>query len=279
MDRMATLQMPDDVYAHKDSIVLFNQLAVKIEMDSVSNSSYYAWLDRMRRDVGQLVPGAEIAEKEDARKSPPLNRAVYYDTVDYKILPTGALLRTSCNIITHAFCAFKYAEDEHGVRGDYRYVFGGEEKRIIQTSPTSKEAVAIVSNLMARTDIRHPGTYLEECYGISGKTLTPSICLDDYRYTFFVWLDKRDALRCSIDRAHVSNLRLPEEERREMPVSEVELAIYPHIDPEVARDRRVVQLIEALAGSLCGEFCVRATTDIKYQRGARVLGLYDQVIQ
>jgi hypothetical protein len=246
---------------------------VKIEMDDVSNPEYYQWLDGMRRDIGDLVPGAEIAEKPGARDAPPLNTAVYYDTTDYQILPTGALLRTSCNIITHAFCAFKAAEDIHGVRGDYRYVFDGEEKGIIQRTPTSPEAVVIVHTLLRRTDIEHPGTYLRAAHGIDPTALLPAICLHDLRYTFFVWLDKRDALRCSLDRARVSDLRLPDKERVETPVSEVELAIYPHLEPAVASDPRIVRLVEALRESLCGTFGARTTREIKYQRAARALGM------
>jgi len=275
---MTSLQMPTEeaVYIKEENIVVFNQLAVKIEMDSVSNEEYYAWLDEMIETIGSIVPGAKIVEKENARNSPPLNTAVYYDTEDYRVLPTGALLRTSCNKITHAFCAFKKAQDEHSVRRDHRHVFSGEEKQTIQNDPTSKEAVAIVSRLMARKDIDHPGTYLEKHYGIRGEDLIPAICLDDYRYTFFVWLDRKDALRCSIDRAFVSNLRLPEQERERKPVSEVELAIYPRISPEVAQDPRVVDLIKTLSDSLCQKFGVKITTDIKYQRAAKALGIYKQ---
>lgn len=275
---MADLQMPsgEDVYSKKDSIVVFNQLAVKIEMDSVSNEDYFAWLDRMTSQIGQRVPGAQIAEKENARNSPPLNIAVYYDTDDYRVLPTGALLRTSCNRITHAFCAFKMAQNAHSVRRDHRYVFAGEEKQTIQQAPTSEAAVAIVKRLLARKDIEHPGTFLERHYGVRGEDLKPAISLDDYRYTFFVWLDKKDALRCSIDRAHVADLRRPEQEREKKPFSEVELAIYPRIDPEVAQDPRVVELIRSLSDSLCQELGVQVTTDIKYQRAARVLGISRQ---
>ena len=270
--------MPEHVYARQGNTVVFNQLALKIEMDSVSNQAFYAWLDRRKADIAQHVAGAEIAEKENARESPPLNTAVYYDTSDYRILPTGALLRTSCRIDTHAFCAFKHAQDENSVRKDYRHVFEGDEKRTIQRAPASPEAIAIVQRLLARTDIRHPGSYLEEYYGIGASTLSPSVYLDDYRYKFFVWLDKKDALRCSIDRAWVKDLRLPEKDQKQVPVSEVELAIYPRLDPEVARDPRVVRLIEFLADSLCREFGVRITTDIKYQRAARVLGIYGAVL-
>src|SRR3954467_13828112 len=103
---MVDLQVPEQIYKRAGEIVLFNQLAVKIEMDHVSNDDYYNWLDQITAEIGHIVPGAKIAEKENARVSPPLNTAVYYDADDYRILPTGALLRTSCNRITHAFCAF-----------------------------------------------------------------------------------------------------------------------------------------------------------------------------
>ncbi|GGQ75243.1 MULTISPECIES: hypothetical protein [Kitasatospora] len=270
-----TPKMPENeaVYTKKGDFVVFNQLALKIEMDAVSNEAYYAWLDDMAATIGDLVPGAQIAEKENARVTPPLNTAIYYDTEDFRILRTGALLRTSCNKITHAFCAFKAAQDENHVRKDHRYVFDGEEKRTIQGAPDSPEAVAVVKRLLARTDIEHPGRHLEENYGIPPQELFPALKLDDYRYTFFVWLDKRDALRCSIDRAFVSNLRLPEAEREVKPVSEVELAIYPRIDPEVAKDPRVVDLIKTLSENLCARFDTRVTADIKYQRSAKALGM------
>ena len=110
------------------------------------------------------------------------------------------MLRTSCNRITHAFCAFKAAEDGDGIREDHRHVFADAEKRTIQVAPASFEAVAIVTRLLARRDIDHPGRSLHREYSIDPTTLEPAIQLDDYRYTFFVWLDERDALRCSIDR-------------------------------------------------------------------------------
>ena len=271
---MATLRLPEKVYAIAGDVVVFNQLAVKIEMDHVSNDAYYAWLDRMTNTIGFLVPGAAIVEREDARTAPPLNTAVYYDTADYRILPTGSLLRTSCNRITHAFCAFKLAQDLHSVRSDHRFVFSGNDKRVIQTAPISDNAVAIVKKLLRRRDIVHPGTYLERHLGLMGDLLEPAICLEDYRYTFFVWLDNKDALRCSIDRFVVSDLRLPTRIRRKIPVSEVELAIYPRITPAVASDQRVLHLLRALSDSLCAEFNVSITEDIKYQRAARSLGLY-----
>ncbi|ACM20766.1 hypothetical protein Geob_2413 [Geotalea daltonii FRC-32] len=275
---MDCIRMPSEeaVYTvEPGKLVIFNQLAVKVEMDNVTNEQYYQWLDEMKDCIDGLVHGAKIVEKENARVTPPLNTAIYYDTEDYKILNTGALLRTSCNKITHAFCAFKEASDSHSVRRDHRYVFAGDEKKTIQNGPDSIEAVSIVKSLLKRKDIDQPGLHLEQKLGIRGTDLIPSIRLDDYRFTFFVWLDKKDALRCSIDRAHVSNLRLPEDKRKSCPVSEVELAIYPRISPEVAKDPRVVKLIEVLSQSLGNRFGVSITKKIKYQRAAQVLGIFD----
>ncbi len=270
---MTKFQMPEAVYFQKDSVVHFHQLAVKIEMDAVSNEQYFSWLDRVSEQIGSIVEGAQIAEKPSARVSPPLNTAIYYDTGNYAILPTGALLRTSCNKITHAFCAFKMAEDETSVRNDHRYVFEGEEKRAIQEAPASEESVRIVTNLLARTDIVHPGTHLRAATGIEPRDLFPAICLEDLRYTFFTWLDGKDALRCSIDRFQVSDLRVAEMDRVRRPLSEVELAIYPRISSEVAADRRVIDLMEALRDSLTSQFGVSVTKAIKYQRAADALGI------
>lgn len=266
-------EQKNKIYLRTGESVIFRQLGVKVEMDRVSIVDYYHWLDDMIAGVDGLVTGARIVEKPDARLAPPLNTAIYYDTPDYRILPTGALLRTSCNRVTHAFCAFKAPEDGSGVREDHRHVFDGTEKRIIQVAPASPEAVAIVTRLLAREDIDHPGTSLRRECGIDPTTLTPSVQLDDYRYTFFVWLDGRDALRCSLDRYQVSNLRLPLAEREFRPVSEVELAIYPRVEQEVAEDPRVRSVIEALADSLTGRFGVNRTKEIKYQRSARALGI------
>lgn len=272
---MINPQMPQNepVYHKRGGVVIFNQLALKIEMDTVTNEDYYGWLDDMRATIGDRIPGAEIAEKDKARSTPPLNTAIYYDTEDLRILPTGALLRTSCNKITHAFCAFKAAEDSNNVRRDHRYVFDGDEKATIQAAPDSPEAVAIVQRLMARSDIEHPGVHLEKSYGIPRTELFPALRLDDYRYTFFAWLDGRDALRCSIDRATVTNLRIPQEQRESKPVSEVELAVYPRIDEEMAKDPRVPDLIRTLSNDLCDRFGTRVTSDIKYQRSAKALGM------
>jgi len=271
---MRNLQLPSNepVYSKNTNGVIFNQLALKIKMDAVSNDDYFNWLDEMHTHVGEMVPGAQIAEKDGARQSPPLNTAVYYDTADYRVLPTGALLRTSCNKITHAFCAFKMKEDDHAVRRDHRYVFADEEKRTIQDNPTGADAVAIVRRLLSRKDIEHPGTFLERNFGIKGEDLRPAIGLDDYRYTFFCWLDGKDALRCSVDRAHVWDLRRSVEPLK-TPFSEVEIAVYPRIAPDVAKDSRVPKLIDALANSLCLRFGTEVTKEIKYQRAAKVLDL------
>ena len=272
---MTSLAMPkgSEIYYKDDDVVIFNQLARKIPMDGVSNAEYYAWLDEAKSEIGTHVPGAEIAEKPTAREEPPLNTAIYYDTDERHILPTGALLRTSCNKITHAFCAFKMKEDAGSVRKDHRYVFDGDEKRTIQQGPDSPEAVEIVQRLMRRTDIEHPGTFLQQHYGVDPAALKPSIRLDSLRYTFFAWLDGRDALRCSIDRYKTVDLRTPEAERIRPEVVEVELAIYPRISPEVARDPRTVDLISYLSDSLCRKFDTSVTTDIKYQRCAQALSI------
>jgi hypothetical protein len=263
----------ESVYERRGNFVIFKQLGVKIAMDLVSTEEYYSWLDEMITNIGSLIPGSEIAEKPQARVSPPLNTAIYYDTADYQILPTGALLRTSCNKITHAFCAFKASVDSNHVRRDHRYVFDGQEKVVIQQRPDSMEAIAIVKRLLARDDIEHPGTHLNEIYGIDPKSVQPSIRLDDYRFTFFAWLDGRDALRCSLDRFDVSNLRLPDLTREYKKLAEVELSIYPRIDPGVAEDSRVRMLIEVLSDSLCNRFAVSVTHHIKYQRAAQALGI------
>ena len=276
---MAALQLPsgEEVYTRLGNVAFFNQLGIKVDLDAVADSAYFAWLDRMTHKIGQLIPGAQIAEKEnglpDSRTTPTLNIGVYYDTSDYRMLTTGAFLRTTCNRVTHAFCAFKLPRNDHGVRRDHRYMFEGDEELIIQTAPTSPEAVAIVHRLLARKDIEHPGTYLERYYGIRAEELEPSIVLERYISSFFVWLDKRDALRCPLDRCDVANLRQPESERQRGTFKEVELNIYPHIDPAVAKDQRVVALIELLTSSVCEELGGQITTKIKYQRGAHALGI------
>lgn len=270
---MSTLLLPIDepVYRRHGNAVVFNQLALKIEMDTVPDAAYFSWLDSMAREIRQRVPGARIVEKADARTAPPLNTAVYYDTSDHAILPTGALLRTSCNKRTHAFCAFKERENQNSVRRDHRWVFEGAEKAAIQADPTSARAVAVVRRLLARTEVEHPGLYLRRALGIDPRNVFPALGLDDLRHTFFVWLDGRDALRCSLDRAMVWDLRSAGGQR--MPVGEVELAVYPRLSPDVARDPRLPRLIAELAESLMGTFAVPITRRIKYQRAAAALGI------
>ena len=267
---VTTSQKQDPVYTERGDLIFYNQLGVKIATDSVSREDYYAWLDDMIAAMGSMVPGAEIAEKPDARVSPSLHIAIYYDTADFRILPTGALLRATCN--AHAYCTFKSPADSHHIRRDQRYVFGGRDKAVIRQAPDSPEAIAIVKRLLARTDIEHPGTQLRMGYGIAPESLEPAIRLDDYRFTFFVWIDGKDALRCSVDRFEVSNLRLPEAERDRKWLVEVELSVYPRIDPKMAGDSRVQEAIDRLAASLCDRFGVSVISLIKYQRAALALG-------
>lgn len=272
---MPELQLPagEDVFAKQGKVALFYQLGVKVDLMTVSVARYFAWLDGMKERLPGLVPGAEIAEKPNARIQPVLNTGVYYDTEDYQVVRTGSLLRTTC-AVTHAFCAFKLANDGKDVRKDHRYVFQGRDKRLIQQAPASDEAVAIVRRLLARTDIEHPGTFLHRYHGIDPTTVAPSILVKRYISSFYVWLDKRDALRCPMDRVYASNLREAAAQRRLRSFREVELMIYPHVEPDVARDPRLVQVIEQLAESLREELGALITTEIKYQRGARALGLY-----
>jgi hypothetical protein len=277
---MSELQLPahEAVYSRTGDFAYFNQLGHKVSLAGVDDAKYFTWLDAMTARIGSLVPGAKIVEKAagkpDSRTTPTLNTAVYYDTPDYRVLRSGALIRTSCNVVTHAFCAFKAARNAHGVRRDHRYMFDGEEKAIIQRAPTSPEAVAIVSRLLARTDTEHPGLYLHRAHNIDPAGLRPSIVLERYICSFFAWLDGKDALRCPMDRCFVQNLRVPEGQRKTHAFKEVEIVIYPHIHPDNIRDPRVVELIEVLSTSVCTELGGVITTDIKYQRGARALGLY-----
>jgi hypothetical protein len=262
------------VYTRTGNFAVFNQLGVKLDFSSATtDEDYYDWLDHMKIEIAQLVPGAEIAEKSYARAEPRLNTGVYYDTLDYRLLNGGMVLRTTCNRKTHAFCAFKLDEDERHVRRDHRYVFEGEEKSTIQNDPTSSEAVAIVKHLLARGDIEHPGSHLAYSTGIRGGDLTPAVCLEQYRHPFFVWLDKQDALRCSMDRVQVHNLRLAEVDREKQPFSEIELPVYPHIKDEVAKDPRVLELIGVLSDSLRERFGLKLIADSKYQRAADALGI------
>ncbi len=268
---MTTKVPDDDIYVKEGQATRFLQLARKIEMDHVTQDEYFGWLDDKKQTVDQHVPGAKIVEKVDARENPPLNTAIYYDTDDFQILPTGALLRTSCNKITHAFCAYKAPEDNHGVREDNRHVFDGDEKRTIQHDPSSDDAVSIVKRLLRRDDITHPGTHLERRHGIRPTELHPALLLDDLRYTFYGWLDEQDALRCSIDRAHVRSLRDGVGVDTYEPVTEVEIAIYPRVSPEVAQDPRLTDMVDYLVADICETFGTKVTKKIKYQRSAEVL--------
>lgn len=253
---------------------IFNQLAVKIDMDDVDDKEYFEWLDKVIEEVPQEIPNTTFLEKEGVRYVPPLNTAVYYDTKDYKLLPTGALLRTSCNVITHAFCAFKMPEDAGGNRLDRRHVFEGEKKKVIQQAPYSDEAVAIVKDLLGRTDIEHPGTFLKQEFNISAQELSPAMILFGNRSTFFVRVDDMDVLRCSIDRSNVMNYRTDIEGKNKKPFREVELSIYPRIQEIISKDPRVIELINYLSNSLIETFKTKVIYDIKYQRGAKKLGIW-----
>lgn len=266
--------MKEPVYTRKGNFAIFNQLGVKLEFSNeVSNQVYYRWLDGMIDRIGQLVEGAEIAEKSYARKEPRLNTGVYYDTKDHRLLREGLVLRTTCNIKTHAFCAYKQSENADRIRRDCRYSFDGEAKRTIQTTPTSKESQEFVKQLLAREDIEHPGIYLKKETGISGEDLTPALCIEQYRHPFFVWLNKKDALRCSMDRVQAYNLRVSENERQRIAFSEIELPLYPHLEEEVAKDPRVNQLIQTLSDALRARFDIDFIFDSKYQRAAKLLNI------
>ena len=43
---MSDLRIPDLIYDRTGDSVVFNQLAVKVELDSVPTEEYFAWLDR-----------------------------------------------------------------------------------------------------------------------------------------------------------------------------------------------------------------------------------------
>jgi hypothetical protein len=252
---------------------IFNQLAVKIEMDGVDDAEYFEWLDDQKVQAGEVIRGIKFLEKEGVRETPPLNTAVYYDTVNYKLLPTGALLRTSCNVITHAFCAFKMPEDEHGNRLDRRHVFEGEEKLAIQTTPYSDRSTAIVRHLLSRDDIDQPGVFLKREYGVASEQISPAVVLRGHRSTFYVLVDGFDILRCSIDRSTVFNPRTDPSLTRPFSFREVEISIYPRISPEISKDDRVLSAIKHLVNSLQERFKKKITYDIKYQRAASGLGI------
>ena len=185
---MPEMQLPagEEVFAKHGKVALFHQLGVKVDLMTVPVPRYFAWLDDMKGHLPHLVPGAEIAERPDARTAPVLNTGVYYDTDDYRVVETGSLIRTTC-AVTHAFCAFKLRNDGKEVRKDHRYVFQGRERAIIQAAPASKGAVEIVLRLLARTDIEHPGTFLQRHHGIDPTMVRPAILVkrDAERLLYF----------------------------------------------------------------------------------------------
>ncbi|MBL8677348.1 MAG: hypothetical protein JNJ47_08070 [Alphaproteobacteria bacterium] len=271
---MNTGNINNPIFKVNEGYNIFNQLAVKIDMDDVDDKEYFGWLDKVIGETPQVIPNTTFLEKEGVRERPLLNTAVYYDTKDYKLLPTGALLRTSCNVITHAFCAFKMPEDGGGNRLDRRHVFEGENKKMIQQAPYSDEAIAIVKGLLSRTDIEHTGTFLKQEFNISAQELFPAMVLFGNRSTFFVRIDDMDVLRCSIDRSNVMNYRTDIEGKNKKPFREVELSIYPRIKEEISKDPRVIELINYLTDSLIETFKTKVIYDIKYQRGAKKLGIF-----
>lgn len=265
-------QDTSSIFQRTGNFVRFNQSGVKLEFDvQASDESYYGWLDRMIAELGSIVPGGSIVEKDGARSEPRFNTGVYYDTSDYRLLNSDMVLRTTSNPKTHAFCAFKLGESADGVRKDHRYVFEGVEKLIVQLAPSSRLAVDTVKTLLARRDIEHPGIYLKQVAGIDSTDLHPALCLAQYRRTFYVWLDGLDALRCSLDRVHVLDLRCDSQSAAYSQFSEIEVPIYPRIGPDVAKDPRVRDLIKALSSSLTDTFGVAETTLSKYRRGANSL--------
>lgn len=261
------------IYAIGNGHNLFNQLAVKVEMDDVSDPDYFRWLDAVPGRIAKQIAGVTFLERDGVRQTPPTNIAVYYDTDDYALLPSGALLRTSCSVLTHAFCAFKMKEDQYGNRLDRRHVFEDEEKHTIQHAPYSPDAIAIVRRLLARKDIDQPGVFLKSEMGIDPSTLSPALVLFGRRSTFFVRIDDHDVLRCSIDRSAVADIRSDPECVHRKEFREVELSIYPKIPEAISSDPRVVEVIEFMRDDLCQEFDTKVTHRIKYQRGAELLGL------
>lgn len=258
------------IFHREGDFVTFAQFGKKLIFDdTISDDAYYAWLDARIEDIGRNVRGAEIAEKATARMDPRRNSGVYYDTSNFDLLRLDMVLRTTSNPKTHAFCAFKVGENEAGVRQDHRYVFDGLERATIQTDPSGPDAVATVKRLLARRDIMHPGRIMESLTGIKDEDLFPSILLVQRRRTFYVWLDGRDALRCSLDRAEVTNLRDSSRGRKSGRFSEVEVPIYPRAPEEVIKDGRTAELIDFLSGSLIDAFGCSHTTDSKYRRAMK----------
>ncbi|MFB8282775.1 hypothetical protein [Nocardia colli] len=267
----SNLKMPSNepIFSRSGNAIIFNQVGVKLMLPmTLPTEKYFDWLDEMTSKIKTKITGAEIAEKPYARTSPRLNTGVYYDTPDRDLLSIGAVLRTTCNKITHAFCAFKQPADTGGVRRDRRHVFSGTDKQTIQNDPTSAASVGIVTALLARTDIEHPGVHLRGAHSIDPTTLTPSIRIAQLRHPFFVWLDGKDALRCVMDRATVTDLRNTTED---IEFLELELPIYPRITPDVAQDPRTLRLIEVLADEAIQGLSGILTERNKYQRAAEEL--------
>jgi hypothetical protein len=268
------MEQRNAVFRRDGNFVRFNQYGLKLGIgDKVTDADYYLWLDEMIANLGEIVPGGAIVEKDDARTEPRYNAGVYYDTADYRLLRGRMVLRTTCNPKTHAFCAFKYGQDENHVMRDHRHIFEGAEKLAIQQSPTSDEAVGIVKGLLGREDIMHPGIVLRQATGITADELTPAMLLIQYRKTFYVLLDNDDALRCSLDRVTATDLRVPPGDRTAKSFNEVEVPVYPRIKEPVASDPRLEQLISALSNSLIERFGANLIQESKYQRAAAALGV------
>jgi hypothetical protein len=261
----------EPIYVREGNLVLFNQRGVKIECPpELPIKRYDDWLDKETQTIGKYVSGAKMLEKVDDRLDPRKNTGVYYDSVDYALLDNHSVLRTTSNPKTHAFCAFKRGIDADGIRRDHRYVFDGPDKVTIQSGPTSDEAFEVVKRLLRRSDVDHPGRYLKEVTGLDGDELSRSVLLVQYRRTFYVLIDERDALRCSLDLVETSNLRIPEP-RPTIRFNEVELAIFPRIDARTATDPRVDEAIAHLSQSVRSAFGGVMTLESKYRRAAGYL--------
>ena len=168
-------------------------------------------------------------------------------------------------------------EDDTGNRLDRRHVFEGEEKKEIQDHPSGEKAVSFVKRLLARTDIDHPGTFLNRVVGVDPLDLYPAMVLRGHRTTFYVKIDGYDVLRCSMDRSSVMDYRTkldPEQPDHWKNFREIELSLYPRISDEIKSDPRVIEIIELLRDRLVEAFGTHVIYDIKYQRGMKLLGLY-----
>jgi len=263
----------ESVHIKNNGHDIFNQLAVKVDMNGIDDQSFFEWLDYEKRNTPNVIRGAEFLEKEGVRDNPPQNVAVYYDDDELTMLPTGALIRTSCSKLTHAFCAFKMPEDKYGNRKDRRHVFEGESKATIQREPYSEKSIAIVKKLLTRTDVEHPGIFLKKEFGVEAVSLSPALILFGNRSTFYVTLDGYDVLRCSIDRSKVTDFRKDPDCKKRVEFREVEVSLYPRIPDVIKDDERVITLIEHLVNSLKTRFEREVIYDIKYQRGAKALGM------